>query len=625
MSFPLVRCAALSLLVLTVFGPASVRLQADEIVDRIIERFSSYDYDQDGILEIDSLRRWPSDHDASSSEVSSGRPLVVLIEARLTVPLEGASATDARLNAAIDQWLAAMRDDGWHPIPIVAGVYTGERHQDGKTVLALRRLLQQTYEADPKLGGAILVGSFPEASLVRRWIWKHADRQVTFDGVTYNGPNGPRATFLAMDPELIAPRTDLVLCDLDGAWESLYREAPTEIEWLRLLPEVEEGVEWPVPDRLLRAPRYSAIPKRFEDFFLIEDCDFEIVQRDESAMTIRASYQPRRPETTDADRQQPNPIARPEISVSRIDARHVAVDADPSDLDEQGRPTAVPAERGSPLERLTRSPELERRLLAEYFERNAAYRRSGVATEARRGAILSTDLRTIDPRYFAGLGDDFGRTVDRHRATTLDAVEFLRTAALVKGISAHSDPTCSMMLGSGDAERLDEAVGGGWWHWRREGEAYVPSYRDDAVASKLHFGLLRTLWQNGVLKPAGPTLYLHCGCEVNTPLAADRVPYDSPDYASHLQIAENLLFYGEGLALLSRAKVFYDAPRGFAESFGGEAGGFGAALATYFEHESRDERLGNDVAGYDRVYFWSILGDWTLTLPSQLPSAEPSR
>ncbi len=615
MSFSLVRCAAMLLLFLPLFGPASERSRADETVDGIVESFSSYDYDEDGVLEITSLRHWPTESGAGTDEVETGRPLVVLIDERLTVPLEGGRAIDERLSAAIDRWLAALRDDGWRPMPIVAEVYSGARHQDGKTVLALRRLLQQLHAADPKLGGAILVGSFPEASLVRRWIWKHSDRRATFDGVSYNGPNEPRATFLAMDPELIAPRTDLVLCDLDGAWETLYREAPTEIESLRLLPEVEEGVEWPVPDRLLRARSYTAIPKRFEDFFLIEDCDFEIIERDETTMTIRASYQPRRPETTEADRQQPNPIARPEISVSRIDARHIAVAADPSDLDEQGSPKQVPAERGSPLDRLTRSPELERRLLAEFFERNVAYRRSGVPTEARRGAILSTDLRTIDSRYFAGLSGDFDRTVELRRATTLDAVEFLRTAALVKGISAHSDPTCSMLLGSGNPERLDEAVGGGWWHWRREGDAFAPSYRDDAVASKLHFGLLRTLWENGVLKSAGPTFYLHCGCEVNTPLAAERVPYDSPEYASHLQIAENLLFYGEGLALLSRAKVFYDAPRGFAESFGGESGGFGAALSTYFEHEAQDAGLGRDVAGYDRVYFWSILGDWTLTLP----------
>ena len=81
-----------------------------------------------------------------------------------------------------------------------------------------------------------------------------------------------------------------------------------------------------------------------------------------------------------------------------------------------------------------------------------------------------------------------------------------------------------------------------------------------------------------------------------------------------LEIVENLLFYGNGLALLSRAKVFYDAPRGFSEAFGAEQGNFGATWTAYFEHESHDERMGRDVAGYDRAYFWSLLGDWTLDL-----------
>ena len=70
------------------------------------------------------------------------------------------------------------------------------------------------------------------------------------------------------------------------------------------------------------------------------------------------------------------------------------------------------------------------------------------------------------------------------------------------------------------------------------------------------------------------------------------------------------------VAILGRAKVFYDEPRGFAETLA--AGGtIGAAWQRYFELDSEGptwSAVGGDI-GRKRATFWSILGDPTLRLP----------
>lgn len=90
--------------------------------------------------------------------------------------------------------------------------------------------------------------------------------------------------------------------------------------------------------------------------------------------------------------------------------------------------------------------------------------------------------------------------------------------------------------------------------------------------------------------------------------------YDDRRYGLR-QGAEALLFFGNGLALVGRAKVFYDEPREFAATLArGET--FGAAWARYFAVESEAEkwsRVGGDI-GRKRSYFWSVLGDCSLRL-----------
>ena len=82
-----------------------------------------------------------------------------------------------------------------------------------------------------------------------------------------------------------------------------------------------------------------------------------------------------------------------------------------------------------------------------------------------------------------------------------------------------------------------------------------------------------------------------------------------------MQGGEALLLFGNGLALVGRAKVFYDEPRGFSAVLH-DGGTFGDAWARYFEVESRAaawREVGGDI-GRKRAYFWSVLGDATLRL-----------
>ena len=119
--------------------------------------------------------------------------------------------------------------------------------------------------------------------------------------------------------------------------------------------------------------------------------------------------------------------------------------------------------------------------------------------------------------------------------------------------------------------------------------------------------------RNGAIAPE-PCFYHHTGCHGISPPGAASRAYSHPSYGLR-QGAEALLLFGNGLALIGRAKVFYDEPRGFADALRtGET--FGTAWARYFEIESRAPRwgqVGGDI-GRKRSYFWSVLGDCSLRL-----------
>jgi hypothetical protein len=134
---------------------------------------------------------------------------------------------------------------------------------------------------------------------------------------------------------------------------------------------------------------------------------------------------------------------------------------------------------------------------------------------------------------------------------------------------------------------------------------------------KLDFAIFRTLWANRVL-PDSANMWLHIGCDGVSPARAEDLPYGDPSYG-YWQGAEGLLYYCNGLVLVGRAKVFYDSPRGFCGVLR-EGGTWGDAWRRYFDTEAAEadiNKVGGGI-GRKRSYFWSLLGDWTLTLPDEL-------
>lgn len=190
-------------------------------------------------------------------------------------------------------------------------------------------------------------------------------------------------------------------------------------------------------------------------------------------------------------------------------------------------------------------------------------------------------------------------------------VAWLKRPALVRSLNAHSDPWGAEFKPA-DVKTLEQECGGQPWSWIRQGNKLLPTL---GAAGKLDFAITRTLWQNHVL-PDGASFYLHAGCEGISPGGGYTLPYSSPEYA-YWQGAEGLLFYCNGLAIVGRAKVFYDFPTDFAKLFGAGKT-FGEAWAHYFDAESqaRGVRQVGGGIGRKRAYFWSVIGDWTLTLPA---------
>lgn len=311
----------------------------------------------------------------------------------------------------------------------------------------------------------------------------------------------------------------------------------------------------------------------FVDFFLVHDGRLdvgEVVGQDGAiaALWVRPRDRDRDDECAPADVALPNPIARPELAVSRIDAAGVA-----------------PAEDGSP------DPAFEARLLADFFDRNHDYR-TGRLRVAARPACLSHGLPSdYEALLREGRFPNEARNarLDLHRRVTVArALAWLAEPALVRSIRAHSD-------------RLGSALQGG----------------------RLDARVLRAAFREGLIG-GGATFFVHVGCEAISPPGAGRLPFDDPAFGWD-NGAQALLFFAGGLALVGRAKVFYDSPPGFVATLA--AGGtVGEAWRRTFEIEAgaRDvTEVGGDI-GRKRTYFWSLLGDATLRFVPSRPGGSPA-
>ncbi|MEZ6194591.1 MAG: hypothetical protein R3F20_02520 [Planctomycetota bacterium] len=589
-------------------------LLGDPKIDEICRRFSGFDQDADGRVEIAEVA--PLERAGES-----GRRVVVLVEDRLLRGEEGAED----LRPRVARLIGDLASEGRRACALRVALAPGGGHRDGRYLLALRELLR-AIARDDDLEGVVLVGRFPDALVVRTVNWRKRGDLVLRKG----RPDEARhrdVRYLRRVPEDVAHRADLVLADLDGRWEDVYVEGPTRLETVHAVFAGE------IPERGGDCVDLERGGVEFRDFFLVSDGKLEVRDRlDESGKVVgRAVLLDDRAadhECSDADRERPNAIARAEITVSRIDARGSAwrPRADLRDfqgdglLDESGRPRMVvisnagarPDGKAGIWEP---DPILERRLLAEFLDRDHGYRRGDLAI-ARRPASVACDLPSgyREMAKAAKEWEDVDPAQDDRagRATIADVAAWLRRPAILRTIRAHSDPWGSVFAPV-PPETLGEIAGGPAWSWTQRNEILTPDLQGATGGGKADWFLFRTLWENGRVAPE-PSFYLHTGCEGISPPNWRRLAHDDPLYGRR-QGGEALLFFGRGLALVGRAKVFYDEPRGFAEALAAGAT-VGEAWARYGEIESKAaswSKVGGDI-GRKRSYFWSVLGDATLRL-----------
>lgn len=587
-----------------------------------LDRFANYNPDGDGIAEINRLELMS--FESPEEVIPTDSPLVlVLVEPRLLEEIDQA-VPEGELVGRLERFKEDLWLEGYTSRFILADVYGGAAHQDGRSLLAIRTVLRSVRKFWRKLQGVILVGSFPEAMLVRRWVWRK-ESEITIDGQQYTG-------YLRIVPEIVSERSDIVLEDLTGRWHDIYVEGPEDIELIEAVPDNSVPANWPVDGQVFQSQAYNRSSTTFEDFFWIRDDDYRVVSESHGVLRLVVSTKLRHPELAWADRSMPNPIARPDIHVSRINPLHIASDPDPNEIDingkrflaTDGKPQAVdlthtPNKAGTLAHR---NPALERELLCDYFDRNHNYRRGELALIQRPAAIAypHSDFSADGlANYLDDASSSFGTSVSFNDGTLLDYVDFLKTPAVLKGVSAHSSPWNTKFGTNYATADLEASVGGRPWRWKLTSSSgsvhhYEPSLDDQGPHADLY--LHRTIYENQVLEDSEAAFYIHTGCQVNSPGGGGAKSYDAAGYGG-FQNAEGILFYLKGLSLVSRAKVFYDQPRGFPAAFGASlAARFGDGLEAYFDLECQDSSLGKfeKAASSKRAYTWSIIGDWTLRL-----------
>lgn len=576
----------------------------------ICERFSEYDRTKDGVVEIESLRVLPA------PTARKGKLVLVLVEDRLLQPL--AKHPELDLRPALRRHAADLIAEGFRPRVVATRLYRGKKHQDGETLLALREFLKATRKADPSLRGAVLVGAFPDGLLVRTCNWIRR-RPVVLFRRTKRQKKLPRVWHLRSYPEITAHRCDIILGDLDGDWAGRYRRGRTRLP--RTIGVFPQGV----PKTGGVATEYERSTFKGADFFLVDDGKLHLTEVPGKGLKMVPRWSETDDECTPADKKRKNPIAQPEIYISRLNARGVALSPNTrlrdakgrAPLDASGRPQRLEFRKKVPhwAHHLWRfDPLLERRLLLEYFARNHRFRRGYMSAKAFVPASVSKGLRSGIRTVRRG-----HRTWRRFNAPGYDAreanlvglIEWLKRPAALRTVRAHSNRWGSKYARA-PIPALQRAAGGVPWCWTRRGKTLVPSLAAASGRGMADFFLYRTLWANGI-RPT-PHLMIHIGCEAISPGNAERVPWSHPGYGLR-QGGEALLFYAGTLALVGRAKVFYDSPRGFAQVLS-KGKTMGEAWARYFEVESRGptfRHVGGRV-GRKRSYFWSLLGDWTLRL-----------
>lgn len=569
----------------------------------IVKAFNGFHLDADRIKEIESLQFVPFAFENAAEPVDVNKSLVlVLVETRLLADLTGSSLSAADLALRFATFKADLLREGRQARFLQMTVHSGPPHQDGKTLLAIREFFRAVRGSFANFEGAILVGAFPEAGIVRTWPQKNEQNGQLSYGVGLS-PGEPH-------------RFEIVLADLDGNWEHLYqRNIDAEGCTFRVTPATT--VSQVGTKVTLVNPQVERDRRHLEDVFWLRDAFYTIAPLPIGGSLVAIDLAGLNPELCAADTGNPNPVARPSICVSRINARSVAVQPPSARLlDSTGKPTQTSTMPPIDLamEAWPRDARLERRLLVDYFDRNHAFRSGKYSDKKFRVGLIEYDLPpfSVDEGLKDLRGDDptkFRRRDDVRNADLLDLVRWLKRPILLRAISAHADCRSTRFRpNDAEAQAVEVEAGGKPWRWVEQGSYYVPSFAGHNTGD-LH--LYRTLWENGQLANVPPSLMLHVGCDVNWPDHCE-LPYDDSSYGT-FQNAESLLFYANQLAVLCHPCWWNRGPMGFGEGFGASSSAvFGDGWKNVSDHIAHDQTLAPQETERKQNYFWSIVGDWTL-------------
>ena len=249
-----------------------------DLIAPIMARYRNYNINGEPYPEIISLD-YASFENAADSIPSDGRLVLVLIEPRILEPIAGLNPADD-LSVRLLRFKGDLRAEGYHSRFILTNVYRGNINQDGRTVIAIRRFLREVKAAHPNLEGIVMVGSFPETAVLRRWIWAPSFEQDVM-GAHRTGQ------YLALYPELVDTRTDIILSDLTGNWEALYREADFHLQGIIAYPDAATAARPWASGGYVNTGDFSSGIFRiddlvFRDVFYIDDATATILEHRDS-------------------------------------------------------------------------------------------------------------------------------------------------------------------------------------------------------------------------------------------------------------------------------------------------------------------------------------------------------
>lgn len=566
-------------------------------------------------------------NDADGAPVGdSGNLVLVVVEGRLS--------GDQGLQRKVRRYVDDLRADGYDARYLTISMYSGSLVQDGLLVCAIRRALVAVKAAAKGFSGVVLVGSFPEATIVRRWLWD----SISPDPVVKPGVATGRH-YVQCWPEPVANWSDIVLADLTGAWERLYRPRGSIQGFKGLVPE---GFTYEHDTKVTFARGDYLHPQlEFADCFYIQDDALNLsIDPMTGSASITVDTLRRNPEVFEPTGTMPNAIARPDIFVSRVDARGAAYSVDPARRDSQGRAyvdaNGVPQrvlddiDPAPPTDVGTLVPDalLELRLLSDYFDRNHAHRTVRPTTAPDSIVSVSSKDFPLDAADHAtavrGAVGAVGEAKIMGGALVPDYVTSWTAPASLRLLHAHSSTVNSafsdwgppvtpggppvQLVGYTDPQ-LESLIPGPMyrWHLNPATAQYIPGAAGQGAWADIW--LHRSMWLAG-MSPASASFVVHYGCD--TPNALDTgVAYSHPGYAPG-RLASCLMFYTDALVFFGRTKVFNDAPTQFLEGL--SDGHAGSAWKKLYEDAARNPALAEFTESVNSkiCYSWVMLGDWTL-------------